>query len=319
MGIGRALVVGLEDVTFTTADPLPACKNDALVIYELLKKRGFYCKALITKQATRKNIFDVLNVAAKNSRAGDMFVFYFSGHGGSITDDDGDETDDQDETLCAYDGHIVDDKLNKCWPKFRRGVRILMISDSCHSGTVYKAIRNQGVFLSGSASMPFRLNLNTAKSSGKNKASRMKATLLHMGGCQDDKQSLASNEISYFTKAIAASWDEGRFRGDYTQFIKSVYGRLVRWGVAQVPTLEGYGPSYRDFAAQKPFAIEPTKSLEFEDEFSTSDELDLTDLPAVETASLKDDIPGPLCCSDRELLILTLRRLANCLANEDTT
>ena len=48
----------------------------------------------------------------------------------------GDEADKQDETWCLYDGQLIDDELYFELSRFKAGVRILVLSDSCHSGTV---------------------------------------------------------------------------------------------------------------------------------------------------------------------------------------
>ena len=53
----------------------------------------------------------------------------------------GDEADKQDETWCLYDGQLIDDELYFELSKFAPGVRILVLSDSCHSGTVVRAGR----------------------------------------------------------------------------------------------------------------------------------------------------------------------------------
>ena len=45
----------------------------------------------------------------------------------------------QDETWCIYsDRQLVDDELYSLWAQFAAGVRIFVLSDSCHSGTVLK-------------------------------------------------------------------------------------------------------------------------------------------------------------------------------------
>ena len=48
----------------------------------------------------------------------------------------GDEADRKDETWCLYDGQLIDDELYFELSRFAAGVRILVLSDSCHSGTV---------------------------------------------------------------------------------------------------------------------------------------------------------------------------------------
>ena len=62
----------------------------------------------------------------------------YSGHGGQLPDLNDDEPDQEDETWCLYDGQVVDDELNELYSQFRQGVRILVFSDSCHSGSVAK-------------------------------------------------------------------------------------------------------------------------------------------------------------------------------------
>ena len=54
----------------------------------------------------------------------------------SIADRNFDEPDGRDETWCLYDGMLLDDELYRLWAEFQPGVRIVVLSDSCHSGTV---------------------------------------------------------------------------------------------------------------------------------------------------------------------------------------
>jgi len=68
-------------------------------------------------------------------------VLHYSGHGGSVKDEDGDEEDGYDETLVPVDykssGHIVDDDIHDILCKgLPRGVRLTAIVDCCHSATV---------------------------------------------------------------------------------------------------------------------------------------------------------------------------------------
>ena len=50
-----------------------------------------------------------------------------------------DENEDgYDETWVLYDRQLVDDELYTLWSKFAPGVRIVVLSDSCHSGTAIR-------------------------------------------------------------------------------------------------------------------------------------------------------------------------------------
>jgi metacaspase-1 len=68
-----------------------------------------------------------------------LFFLSYSGHGGQIHDSNRDETDGKDETWCLYDGQLIDDELYFELSCFAPGVRVLVLSDSCHSGTVTRA------------------------------------------------------------------------------------------------------------------------------------------------------------------------------------
>ena len=68
-----------------------------------------------------------------------MFLLTYSGHGSQVPDKNGDETEDgYDETWVLYDRQLVDDELYALWSKFAAGVRIVVLSDSCHSGTAIR-------------------------------------------------------------------------------------------------------------------------------------------------------------------------------------
>lgn len=77
----------------------------------------------------------------QGSQPGDSLVFYFSGHGASQPDNDRDEVDGFDETLCPVDfetaGKIVDDEINATIVRpLPKGAVLHAIIDACHSGTV---------------------------------------------------------------------------------------------------------------------------------------------------------------------------------------
>jgi hypothetical protein len=75
---------------------------------------------------------------------GDNLVITYSGHGTYQPDTDGDEVDGLDEALCPYDiqtnrAALIDDEIRVIFGARKPGVRLLLISDSCHSGTVTRA------------------------------------------------------------------------------------------------------------------------------------------------------------------------------------
>ena len=141
---GLSLHIGLNSV-----DPagyggwpgtLNACENDARDMERIAAGRGFKTKTLLTKDATAAAFISFLKSAAKQLTKGDELLLTYSGHGGQVPDRNGDESSDGlDETWCLYDRQVIDDELYAIWAMFEKGVRILMLSDGCHSGTVSKA------------------------------------------------------------------------------------------------------------------------------------------------------------------------------------
>ncbi|NTV46826.1 MAG: caspase family protein [Chlorobiales bacterium] len=137
----RALCIGINDYPGTGSD-LAGCVNDANDWAALLGKQGFTVEKILDKQATGNAIRNAIKALVGDAKKGDTVVIQYSGHGSFVPDEDGDEPDGTDECLCPYDimskGPITDDELFDLFNDRERGVKIIMISDSCHSGTVTK-------------------------------------------------------------------------------------------------------------------------------------------------------------------------------------
>lgn len=147
MPVGRALCVGVSRL-----DPqrigrsfsgLPGCDADALAMKELLIGKSFITpKCLRSPEATLEAFQSELRTAACQCEPGDLFVLTFSGHGAQRPFVGEPEPDGKDEYWCLHDFAIVDNDIRALLGEFRAGVRILVISDSCHSGTV-TSLRSQ--------------------------------------------------------------------------------------------------------------------------------------------------------------------------------
>ncbi|MGZ8516531.1 MAG: caspase family protein [Chitinophagaceae bacterium] len=134
-----ALCIGINDYPGTGSD-LSGCINDANDWSKILTQKGFTVKKLLDKDATRKNILDEMKALIVQAVKGDSVILQYSGHGTYIPDKDSDESDGTDECLCPYDlytkGPVTDDELNDLFTSKKNGVRLVLFSDSCHSGTV---------------------------------------------------------------------------------------------------------------------------------------------------------------------------------------
>jgi hypothetical protein len=134
-----ALCIGINDYPGTGSD-LAGCVNDANDWAAALVRHGFRVAKMLDRQATGRAIRKAIKTAVSQAKKGDLLVLTYSGHGSFVPDLDGDEPDGTDECICPHDiaskGPITDDEFFDLFSARREGVRIVMISDSCHSGTV---------------------------------------------------------------------------------------------------------------------------------------------------------------------------------------
>lgn len=276
MAKGMALTIGLNSV-----DPnryagwdgrLIACENDAQDLAEVVRSRGFEVETLLTGDATRNNVIDRISKAARALKAGDIFLLVYSGHGGQLPDKNDDEPDALDETWCLYDAQLVDDELYTLWGAFAAGVRIFVLSDSCHSGSVLKFALNQPIALMqtsmGNAPrykfLPKELegqvyrqnkafydailtNPDLAK-----KDEDIKASAILISGCQDNQFSLDGPFNSLFTAQLLKVWHEGKFSGSIKKFHQAIEKIMPP---TQTPNYFPIGPKNQAFEDQAPFTI----------------------------------------------------------------
>lgn len=275
---GYALSIGLNAV-----DPdhyagwpgtLNACEADARDMQGIADSQGFRGTMLLTKAATRKSVVTGITSAAAKLTKGDIFLLTYSGHGGQVPDTNGDESDGQDETWCLYDGQMIDDELDALFATFAAGVRILVFSDSCHSGTVTREAFLRGTSLehprdaSGEPVkyrfLPPEVALRTYRDhkkfytalakpfANKKNVPSTKASVLLFSGCQDNQTSADGTYNGLFTGNLLKVWNNGHFDGDYTRFHREIVRRMPP---DQSPNLYRTGAADPVFLAQRPFTI----------------------------------------------------------------
>ncbi len=150
----HALLIGVNDYL---ADDLPEEQregpvfpdlNGALNDVELMRsvlidEYGFdpsNVTTLTDSRATRAAILGALGSLSERVRPGDVVYVHFSGHGSQVPDFDDDERDTLDETILPHDARtpgvkdVTDDELGALLSRMR-GASVLVVLDSCHSGT----------------------------------------------------------------------------------------------------------------------------------------------------------------------------------------
>jgi hypothetical protein len=120
---------------------LSGCEQDAHTMIRIARAEGFTTRPLLTRDATSENVLDAIADAARELGPGDMFPLTYAGHGGQIAQTGEDtETDQKDETWVLYDRMLIDDELSAAFAAFREDVNVVLLSDSCHSGTLYRLV-----------------------------------------------------------------------------------------------------------------------------------------------------------------------------------
>lgn len=270
---------------------LTACEFDANDMSAIAKSRGMKSTVLLTKKATRANSLAAIRAAAKSLKSGDLFFLTYSGHGGQVPDTDGDEPDKQDETWCLYDGQLLDDELYLELSRFAAGVRILVLSDSCHSGSVIRDVPLTVAILptaqspQRSKNMPRSVALRTyrdnqafydklqaavAKAAGDTSidpdtalahvsassrltgiVKKFKARAILISGCQDNQTSMDGEHNGAFTEQLLNAWTNGAFKGSYANFHAAIRSRMPP---TQSPNLFTLG-TVGTFLAERPFTV----------------------------------------------------------------
>lgn len=131
----RAVCVGINNYPGIFND-LKGCVNDAKDWSAYLQGLGFDVSLILDSQATRTNVTAALQGLVGTANAGDIGVFTYSGHGTQVTDRSSDEGDPYDEAICLYNGNVIDDELRVLLEGLHPQATLVVISDSCFSGSV---------------------------------------------------------------------------------------------------------------------------------------------------------------------------------------
>jgi hypothetical protein len=294
MSKGYSLHLGLNAVDPGHYDgwsgPLAGCENDARDMAAIASSQGYTAShVLLTRQAISSALMGAMLDLADKLQPGDILFLSYSGHGGQVPDLDGDEeSEGLDETWCLYDRMLVDDELFKLFSHFAADVRIVMLSDSCHSGSVAKNIMTSSgicfdelprivrsaeeILVPDGVSLK-RFDRVRLAPPDKTLAAYMKNEILYrslqeaasgaeqkvcaagvilISGCQDNEFSWDGEANGLFTQVLKQVWSNGAFAGDYGKFHRTIKQYLVG---RQSPNFFRVGHVSEAFRQQKPFSI----------------------------------------------------------------
>ena len=219
---------------------------------------------------------DAITIAAQSLSAGDTLFLTYSGHGGQVPDKNRDErkkgadeigeyADEYDETWVLYDRQLVDDELYAFWSEFAPDVRIIVLSDSCHSGTVTRELppwEVANVDPLPSRGCPWRCRTGSTRRTRRS-TTRCRTTpkprlreaargIALISGCMDNQTSGDGPKNGRFTGRLLDVWEKGKFDGSLERLHKAINAGMPQY---QTPNYYLIGPADPSFAERPAFRI----------------------------------------------------------------
>ncbi len=223
----RALLVGVGRYA-QLDERLRGVSRDIRMMTEFARILGFESRAikvLENENASTQEVFAAVeNWLIEGVGPDDRVLFYFSGHGSQIPDDNKDENDAFDEVLLLYDaaieqqgrnqtltGVLVDDDFNVMLARMTSR-NIFVILDACHSGSATRSLRlNSRAFALDDAQVKFfsySPHLEAAGGRGRfdvmasPKPGAADANYVVLTACRDDQKTVATAQGSIFTLGL---------------------------------------------------------------------------------------------------------------------
>jgi caspase domain-containing protein len=260
-----ALLVGVSEYQDKDVPVLLAPEKSIQRVKSLLEDKFEFdqIELLLGPDAKRESIIKALEtMAAKKYGPEDVVVFYFSGHGSFVLDDDGDEIDGFDETICPYDtlpltadtnqhdnlNQIRDDELNALFTKISQQTKNLtVVLDCCHSGTGTRNVEiRQALTIDYDPEVLAKLDTtkfirSSSRSAlgndGRNQPGRWTA----ISACQSNQRAYQyDDDVTILTKVLTEELELATAQTEYSALMERVVHRVKSEGLygVQSPTLE---------------------------------------------------------------------------------
>ncbi|MBK9962726.1 MAG: caspase family protein [Saprospiraceae bacterium] len=243
MSKGYSLHIGLNklDTNHYPGTPkLKAAVNDAIFWESFANKLAYKTATLHDEHATVETVLQHLADYAALMIPGDILLLTYAGHGAEIPNDKpgGFDEERNDQTWCLYDRQLLDDELYEAFEAYKEGTRILIVSDSCHSGTISRAddidlsrlLANGMVDSAKTRGFSSRMlprgaveviHFNSGKTiyepiqkkyKTKHQGVSVKAAVKLLAACQDDEETLDGAVNGIFTEAFMDIFTKEEFK-----------------------------------------------------------------------------------------------------------
>lgn len=222
-----------------TEAELRGCENDARALKEILVSRlGFReedveVRTDVTRDALLRALSDL--AATARSESLDLAFFSYSGHGCSVPDRSGDESDHMDEAVYCSDKRLVlDDEITAALKMFPAHCRVRAIMDCCHSGTIFD--------------LPYVWPARVPDRSAA--GGEWSADVMMLSGCMDSQTSADAYDASrrkYMGALTSAFLDNVGHVGNASALLTGIRKTLARRRMAQRPVLTSTRPGATRF------------------------------------------------------------------------
>lgn len=261
---------------FAVSRPKDCCNNsllksppgNAATMARIATEKGFRVHAPVLDEAAHSGaLLDAVRGAAGELKSGDILLLTFAGHGCQQPGANPD-CEKQDQAWCLPDGKFLDNRLDKALEDFEPGVRILVVSDSCHSKTIVGRRRARRMApAAGPKSLAERRASveRIAKAWGlneecagliirKHKCNRIRASVIVLSACEDPRTATEVGGITFFTKILDEVLRSNE-HATYCGMMNKIKERVMNMGTEQEPGLSFAGVPDHAFVRQRPFTI----------------------------------------------------------------
>ncbi len=139
-----ALLVGISDYG-GTANNLPYTAEDAVKLAQTLRRAGVLAEesvVLTDADATYDRVRTAFQSLARAAGPEDVFLFFYSGHGGQRDNPGSSEPDRRDETIVFRDRSVTDDEMGQWFQAVHARMGIIAL-DACFSGGFARDVVNR--------------------------------------------------------------------------------------------------------------------------------------------------------------------------------
>jgi metacaspase-1 len=201
---------------------------------------------LLDADCTAHNFRFQVRILSQIAQKGDNVLISYSGHGGSLFGFDSTEPDGRTETICLFDGEVIDDDIGALLRCFATGVNVLWISDSCHSAT-----NARSVGLHKPKSRPYGVYPVINRLPSYRDAVMTIPNLTGISGCKDSESSYDGSDGGRFTVQFCSSMYDDFILGDIFKNTRSWCMRMDPRQTPQMTKYSGVALGRRKFPFQK--------------------------------------------------------------------